>query len=129
MAGGHPSPVENPAVDDGAPLVEQGAATPVAGSTVDAFFAAGGVLAQHLGGHFERRAGQVAMAGQITQAFNAGDHLLIEAGTGTGKSLAYLLPAALWAIQNGQRVVIATNTLEFAGPTASKKRSPKCSRC
>ena len=61
------------------------------------------------------------MAGQIAQAFNAGDHLLIEAGTGTGKSLAYLLPAALWAIQNGQRVVIATNTLNLQDQLLEKE--------
>ena len=51
------------------------------------------------------------MACQVLAAFNAGDHLLIEAGTGTGKSLAYLLPAALWSLANHQRVVIATNTI------------------
>lgn len=76
-----------------------------------ALFAEGGPLAEMLGERFERRAGQSNMAEQVLRAFNAGDHLLIEAGTGTGKSLAYLLPAALWAVANGQRVVIATNTI------------------
>ena len=36
---------------------------------------------------------------------------MVEAGTGTGKSLAYLIPAAYWAKQNGERVVISTNTI------------------
>ena len=108
-------------VDDGAPLAEEETAAPVPTATVDAFFAAGGPLAHHLGPDFERRAGQVAMADQIAQAFNDGDHLLIEAGTGTGKSLAYLLPAALWAIQNGERVVIATNTLNLQDQLLEKE--------
>jgi DNA polymerase-3 subunit epsilon/ATP-dependent DNA helicase DinG len=51
------------------------------------------------------------MAAQVLHAFNQGDHLLIEAGTGTGKSLAYLLPAALFALSNNSRVVVATNTI------------------
>ena len=49
----------------------------------------------------------------VADAFNNGDHLLIEAGTGTGKSLAYLLPAIAWSIQNRSRVVISTNTINL----------------
>ena len=51
------------------------------------------------------------MALQTLNALNRGDHRIIEAGTGTGKSLAYLLPAAAWAVVNNSRVVIATNTI------------------
>ncbi|HAJ35283.1 MAG TPA: DNA polymerase III subunit epsilon [Chloroflexi bacterium] len=80
---------------------------------VEEFFAAGGPLQAMLGAAFERRSGQVTMARQVLEAFNQGDHLLVEAGTGTGKSLAYLLPAALWAIANDARVVIATNTINL----------------
>ncbi|NJN83729.1 MAG: hypothetical protein HC802_16620 [Caldilineaceae bacterium] len=47
----------------------------------------------------------------MLHALNDGDHLLIEAGTGTGKSLAYLLPSLLWSAQNQRRVVVATNTI------------------
>ncbi|UED86984.1 ATP-dependent DNA helicase [Streptomyces profundus] len=53
------------------------------------------------------RAGQVAMAEAIAQAIEGGEHLLIQAGTGTGKSLGYLVPA----IAGGDRVVVATATL------------------
>ncbi|WP_062214337.1 ATP-dependent DNA helicase [Streptomyces sp. NBRC 109706] len=53
------------------------------------------------------RAGQVAMAEAIAQAIEDGEHLLIQAGTGTGKSLGYLVPA----IAGGDRVVVATATL------------------
>jgi predicted DnaQ family exonuclease/DinG family helicase len=62
---------------------------------------------------FEHRVQQVAMLRAVTDAFNGSYHLLVEAGTGTGKSLAYLLPALHWAAQNGQRVVISTNTINL----------------
>ncbi|MEE1926623.1 ATP-dependent DNA helicase [Streptomyces sp. TRM 70351] len=53
------------------------------------------------------RPGQVAMAEAVAQAVDAGTHLLIQAGTGTGKSLGYLVPA----LAHGERVVVATATL------------------
>lgn len=76
-----------------------------------AYFAPAGPLQAEMGDTFEQRAGQIEMAELVLAAFNGGDHLLIEAGTGTGKSLAYLLPAALWGLANQRRVVIATNTI------------------
>lgn len=63
------------------------------------------------GAGFERRDGQLQMSLQTLDALNRGDHRIIEAGTGTGKSLAYLLPAAAWAVSNQSRIVIATHTL------------------
>ena len=62
---------------------------------------------------FEHRPQQVDMLKAVTQAFSKGQHLLTEAGTGTGKSLAYLVPAALWSIKNQHRVVISTNTINL----------------
>jgi predicted DnaQ family exonuclease/DinG family helicase len=59
---------------------------------------------------YESREGQVEMAKAVTRAFNEGKHLLVEAGTGVGKSLAYLVPAAAWARLNDVPVVISTNT-------------------
>jgi len=91
----------------------QDAPVTVAPAMVETLFAEGGPLHTLLGPTFERRSGQVAMAQQVMQAFNEGDHLLVEAGTGTGKSLAYLLPAALWAVANDDRVVVATNTIHL----------------
>ncbi len=85
--------------------------TAVSPALIDHFFANDGPLAAQFGQEFEVRPGQVAMAHRVLQALNEGDHWLIEAGTGTGKSLAYLLPAACWSVANQQRVVIATNTL------------------
>ncbi len=70
----------------------------------------GGVFARYNPG-FEHRSQQVEMLRAVCQALNRGDHLMVEAGTGTGKSLAYLIPAAHWAINNGERVVISTNTI------------------
>jgi len=80
-------------------------------TAITTFFDPAGPLAQQLGPQYEMRTGQVQMAQAVMQALNTGDHLLIEAGTGTGKSLAYLLPATLWSLANQRRVVIATNTI------------------
>jgi ATP-dependent DNA helicase DinG len=70
-----------------------------------AFFGPGGRLAASLPG-FEPRAGQAALAQEVADALERGEHLLAEAGTGIGKSLAYLLPA----LDSGLRVVVATAT-------------------
>jgi DNA polymerase-3 subunit epsilon/ATP-dependent DNA helicase DinG len=59
---------------------------------------------------YEARTEQVRMARLVGDAINMGGQLLLEAGTGTGKSLAYLLPAALWAVKNNRRVVVSTAT-------------------
>ena len=69
----------------------------------------GGTFARLKSG-YESRAGQVEMLRAVTNAFNAGTHLVVEAGTGIGKSLAYLMPAAFWAKLNDVPVVISTNT-------------------
>ena len=68
-------------------------------------FAPGGALAVTLAG-FEPRAKQAALASAVELALATGEHLLAEAGTGTGKSLAYLLPA----LASGRKVVVATAT-------------------
>lgn len=77
---------------------------------VAALLEPGGIFAQKMPG-FEHRTEQVAMLRSVAQALSEGYHLLVEAGTGTGKSFAYLIPAALWAWQNNRRVVISTNTI------------------
>ena len=60
---------------------------------------------------FEKRSQQLDMAKVVKKALDTEGRFLIEAGTGVGKSLAYLLPAALFAIKNGKHVVISTNTI------------------
>jgi len=59
----------------------------------------------------EERPGQVAMAEAVEQAIETGEHLAVQAGTGTGKSLAYLVPAIRYAVTNRSTVVVATATI------------------
>ena len=69
---------------------------------------AGGTLGRMDG--YEERPGQIDMAGAVAAAFDAREHLAIEAGTGVGKSLAYLVPSVLWAWTNDTPVVVSTAT-------------------
>lgn len=62
---------------------------------------------------FERRTEQLTMTGAIAKTLSEGGQIIVEAGTGTGKSLAYLVPAALYALRNNARVVISTNTINL----------------
>ncbi len=71
-----------------------------------------GAFADHFS-EYEYRPQQVEMLRSVTEAFNEGRHLLVEAPTGVGKSLAYLIPAVHWAIENGEHVVISTNTINL----------------
>lgn len=79
---------------------------------VERFFAADGLLSSTLA-DFEHRDEQVRMSFSVAEAFNEERIAVIEAGTGTGKSLAYLLPAILWAVRNKERVVVSTNTINL----------------
>ncbi len=79
---------------------------------VSSVLAHGGAFARYFE-HYEYRAEQVEMLEVVADAFSNSRHFLIEAGTGVGKSFAYLVPAALWAIQNNTRVVISTNTINL----------------
>ena len=69
------------------------------------FFAPGGVLSRS-SLPYEFRKGQLEMAQAVERALKEHKHLIVEAGTGTGKTLAYLLPA----LRTGQRVIISTGT-------------------
>jgi ATP-dependent DNA helicase DinG len=73
--------------------------------TLHQFFGPGGVLSQRHPA-YEFRRGQLAMATAVEDALNEKRHLIVEAGTGTGKTLAYLLPI----IKSGQRVIVSTGT-------------------
>ncbi|HEY6873399.1 MAG TPA: helicase C-terminal domain-containing protein [Geobacteraceae bacterium] len=79
---------------------------------IERWYAPDGLLAGHLKG-YEHRDEQTRMAFAVAEAFNEDRVAVIEAGTGTGKSLAYLLPALLWAVRNKERVVISTNTINL----------------
>lgn len=62
-----------------------------------------------LGGN--ERPGQVQMAEAVARAFEGGEHLAVQAGTGTGKSLAYLIPAIARAVADEKPVVVSTATI------------------
>ncbi len=79
----------------------------------------GGLLAQCFPG-YEHRSEQVSMLRAVAGALSDGRHLLVEAGTGTGKSMAYLIPALAWAERNGQRVVVSTNTINLQDQLRNK---------
>ena len=69
----------------------------------------GGFLSDAIEG-FECRPQQIAMAEAVGRVFDSEHHLIVEAGTGTGKSLAYLIPAILWAVKHNKKVVVSTHT-------------------
>jgi ATP-dependent DNA helicase DinG len=82
-------------------------------TAVESVFAVEGVLAQALptaGRSYEDRPEQRAMAHAVTASVTGKHHLLVEAGTGVGKSYAYLIPLILWAVENKKRILIATHT-------------------
>ncbi len=95
-------------VEPFAPRAEQ----PLEVQRIVALLGADGVVAATLPG-YEERPEQLRMALAVGEAFNRGRLSLIEAGTGTGKSLAYLVPALLWALANEERVVVSTNTINL----------------
>lgn len=69
---------------------------------------------------YEDRPAQRAMAAAVTEAFNAGGVAILEAGTGVGKSLGYLIPALRWAAANGERTVVSTNTITLQEQLVNK---------
>ena len=72
---------------------------------------------------YEHREGQLAMMDAVERALRNDRHLFVEAGTGTGKTLAYLLPALL----SGKKVVISTATVARCSPTRSSAPFPMIS--
>ncbi len=93
------------------PHVEE-ARRQIAPKTASALLAPGGSIAQRLA-DYEHRPEQLRMLEAVSKAFNQDAILTVEAGTGTGKSLAYLLPAITWSLQNKERVVVSTHTINL----------------
>ena len=75
---------------------------------------------------YEHRPEQVEMLRAVANALSFGQHLLVEAGTGVGKSFAYLVPAALFALQNNTRVVVSTNTINLQDQLIKKDIPDLC---
>ena len=107
------------------PLVQDGKFTALNADEVCALLDNGGPFARYFP-NYEHRPQQVDMLRAITQALCGNQHLLVEAGTGTGKSFAYLAPAALWALQNNSRVVISTNTIALQDQLIQKDIPDLC---
>jgi len=78
-------------------------------NSIERVFGADGLVAQ-FHDNYEYREGQVRMANEIAVAFESKKHLIVEAGTGTGKTLAYLVPAIAASIKNKKRIIISTGT-------------------
>ncbi len=101
------------------PLQQRRTIEEVDPDVVSAMLGDGGALSQAIPS-YEHRPQQVEMARAVTEALNQGHHLMVEAGTGVGKSVAYLLPAMLFAVRNGQRVVVSTSTINLQEQLVAK---------
>ncbi|MCK5241814.1 ATP-dependent DNA helicase [bacterium] len=84
------------------------------------FFAANGTLAKMLPG-YQQREEQVELAQTIQEALYTQQHCLAEAGTGVGKSLAYLVPGIAWALENKARLLIVTHTKALQSQLMTKE--------
>ena len=73
------------------------------------------------------RDGQVAMAEAVAHAFEHGEHLAVQAGTGTGKSLAYLVPAIAHSLADNRPVVVSTATIRPSARTAMRSQRASAS--
>jgi ATP-dependent DNA helicase DinG len=91
---------------------EPDAADPIDLDAIDADLGPGGALARRHP-RYEDRPQQRALSRLIGEMYNEGGVGIAEAGTGTGKSVAYLLPAIRWAVQNRERTVVSTNTINL----------------
>ena len=79
---------------------------------VDEYFGQNGDIHKNFG-KFEVRREQYEMAKFIENSMNENKKLIVEAGTGTGKTIAYLLPTLLYAIENNLKVIVSTNTINL----------------
>ena len=102
------------------PLVPREQPEAPTAAEIEALFALAAARTDLMPG-YERREGQEQMARAVAGHLGTGGALAVEAGTGTGKSLAYLLPALLHALRNDDRVVISTHTLNLQDQLATKE--------
>jgi ATP-dependent DNA helicase DinG len=93
--------------------------TPLRAKAIDRDLGPDGRVAARLG-RYEDRPSQRAMAVEIAHLYNDGGVGLLEAGTGVGKSLGYLVPALRWAAANGERTIVSTNTINLQEQLVSK---------
>ena len=86
---------------------------------IDEYFGENGVIHKNFG-KFEVRREQYEMAKFIENSMNENKKLIVEAGTGTGKTIAYLLPTLLYAIENNLKVIVSTNTINLQEQLVNK---------
>lgn len=116
---GHGSPLFGGEAGDLSPLQRRDTVTPLDIDEIAAILEPAGSFSHHFP-HFEHRSEQIEMLRVVARALSEGRHLMVEAGTGTGKSLGYLIPAIQWAVQNGERVVVSTNTINLQDQLINK---------
>ena len=104
---------------EGSPLHPRGDPLPLDNDRLRGLFLPEGALARNIP-NYEHRIEQVDMMSAVATAFTKQRHLLVEAGTGTGKSMAYLVPALQWSWSNELRVVISTNTINLQDQIVKK---------
>jgi len=119
-AGGVHGPLfEKPVDDDNQSVGAEAGEVSLDIDDVAAVLDRGGMFADYFD-EYEYRPQQVEMLRSVCKALSESLHLMVEAGTGTGKSLAYLIPSAYWALQNNTRVVISTNTINLQDQLINK---------
>ncbi len=89
-------------------------------SEAERFLLPKGEIEKELGINYEYREEQITVLKSVVDSFNNDRISIIEAGTGTGKTLSYLIPSILWALENEERVVISTNTINLQEQLISK---------
>lgn len=94
------------------PLVPKAKQTPIDKNALKAMLEPGGFFASSFP-DYEYRPQQTLMLEAVVDALNDGHQLIVEAGTGTGKSIAYLLPAIYFSVLNSERIVVSTNTINL----------------
>ncbi len=92
-------------------LVPEGSAGTGPAGRMKSIFAPGGLLSE--ANNYEFRPQQLLMAQRVAETLAGGGHLVVEAGTGTGKSLAYLVPSVLAAVEEGRKAIISTHTINL----------------
>jgi len=92
-------------------LVPEGAAAADPAGRMKEIFSPGGLLSA--ANNYEFRPQQMLMAQRVASIISSGGHLAVEAGTGTGKSLAYLVPAVLAAREDGRKAIVSTHTINL----------------
>lgn len=116
--------IDDPSLDDG-PVFED--VTP----EMEEVLGSGGKMAEVFGSQgkpYEERPQQLDMARAIASALHAGEHLVVEAGTGVGKSFAYLVPTLLAALRAGHKVVVSTYTISLQEQLLHHD-APRLSQC